>query len=477
MDNFAEWLNLLKIQYQQLSDDERNATIDCLISTSGASQLWHLCNHIEQLRYRDFLKLLPPELRECVLCYLDGKSLLKACCVSRTWNQLISSSTRTWQHACMSLGLVINNYFNSTDSSYWKSYFIEMMYRLNEMKMGNSFMSKIYDRHLRRVTAVYYSAGKLATASDSKTIQLWDCHKDECLLTLRTDASVAAIMFDDELLIVSSYLGHLVSWDLSTGQRLMEYFRHVGAVFTFDYCKDLNIVVSGSADTRIKIWSLQQGNMITTLQGHSLWVLKVLLRPFNQTGINNEQIYHLFSMDKDNIMVWMLQAHQPKTLTVTSLYTIPIRGKETNLFIPGLHFDGNFLFFMKDSNPNAYLCKWDVSLKKMDLEISLKCNVKVLLGVGQKYAAIVTPWPSKGVPNFIVFDLMTLENVAMWHLPPSRPSTPVCSQMTLGDCRWLDGLDGKNDHGVLLAAGLDDNSVYVVKWCPRIEEDTLPHLT
>ncbi|XP_054715410.1 F-box/WD repeat-containing protein 2-like [Uloborus diversus] len=474
--DFEEWLQNVVDYYSNLSDVERNLTIDCIIACSGSSQLLHLHSQTKALLHRDFLKLLPAELREHLLSYLDGKSLLTCCCVSKTWNQVICSSSRVWQQACLRSGLVICKYLDNIDAKYWKSFYVEMARRRHQMITQKCFNSKTYDRNLRRVTAVHYYKSKVATASDSKIIQIWDCAKDQCLITIRTDASIASIKFDDNIIIASSYLGHMVSWDAVSGERLAEYMRHGGAVFTFDYSQDLNVVISGAADCRIKIWALSNGFLYKTLTDHNWWVLKVMLTPYPAEKGSKQQNRHLiFSMDKTTVVVRLMsfvaETITPEGLYMTTLYSILLgRSDDICLFTPGLHFDGDFLYFPKESFDNrgcAVLCKWDVKRKCMISEMELNLKVKALLGVGKKYLVVLTPWQDKTTPNFIVMDKESKEKVALWHLPPSKPSTPDCAQLCLGEKDWLDGLDGNNDQGVLLTAATDDNSVYVLKWSPR----------
>ncbi|XP_013788753.2 F-box/WD repeat-containing protein 2-like [Limulus polyphemus] len=472
--DFQSWLEEVSVKFNQLSDEQRNQTVDRIITLSGAIQLRHLYNRLEHLVCRDFLKLLPPELQEQLLLYLDPKTLMVCCSVSHTWNQVISSSVKAWQQACTRFGFRVDRNFLSGDGPYWKQFFIEMNHRRLELKKGKCFDHQVYDRDLRKVTAVYYAKGKIATASESKIIQLWDCETDVCLLKRRTYASVASIKFDQNWIIVSSYLGHLISWDMVTGQRAVEYLRHVGAVFTFDYSKDLDVLVSGSADTKIKFWSLKRGTLLTTLQEHTSWVLKVMLCSFPRLDNSDYRRHLMFSMDKSKVRVWAVSLEcdgkDPEGLYITSLYSIPLYTDDMNLFTPGLHFDNTFLYFIRQ-DPHLYghslLCKWDVRLGKMAREIRLNVKVKALLGIGQRYAAVVTPLSNFGSSNFFAFDMNNLDLVAVSHLPSSRPSTPDCSQLTLGESDWLNGLDGKNDQGVLLAAGLEDNTVYLIKWLPR----------
>ncbi|KAF8794816.1 F-box/WD repeat-containing protein 2 [Argiope bruennichi] len=479
--DFQEWLESVMEYYSNLSDVKRNFTIDCMIACSGSAQLSHLFAQTSLLLYRDFIKLLPVELKEHLLSFLDGKSLLICCCVCKSWNDIISSSPRIWQQACRRSGLLVDKDLDNGDAKYWKSYFIEMTKRLNDMKSYKCFSTKTYDRNLRRVTAVYYHKGKVATASDSKTIQIWDCGRDVCLLTIRTDSSVASIKFDDSILIASSYLGHMVSWDAISGQRLTEYMRHSGAIFTFDYSKDLNLLISGSSDNRIKIWALSNGYLYKTLSDHSCWVLKVMLCPYPaEKGSKHMDRQLLFSLDKTVIVVRLMtfisSDMSPDGLYITTLYSIKHgRSDDSALFTPGLHFDGEFLYYPKESFDNqksSILCKWDVKQKCMASEMELNLKVRALLGVGKKYVVILTPWQHKTLPNFIVLDKDSFEKVALWNIPPSRrPIGPDCSQLCLGEKDWLDGLDGKNDQGVLLTAAIDENCVYVLKWLPRSSQE------
>ncbi|GFS42943.1 hypothetical protein TNIN_192501 [Trichonephila inaurata madagascariensis] len=477
--DFQEWLDGVIEYYSNLSDVKRNFTIDSMIACSGSSQLSHLFAKTSILLYRDFIKLLPAELKEHLLSFLDGKCLLTCCCVSKTWNEFISSSSRVWQDACQHSGLIVNKDIDNADAKYWKSYFLEMTRRLDHMKTYKCFSTKTYDRNLRRVTAVYYYKGKVATASDSKIIQIWDCYRDVCLLTLRTDSSVASVKFDDTILIASSYLGHMVSWDVISGQRLTEYMRHSGAIFTFDYSKDLNLLISGSSDNRIKIWALSNGYLYKTLSDHSCWVLKVLLCPYStEKETKNSDRRLLFSLDKNVIVVRLMNFitsdMSPDGLYITTLYSIKHGRPDTSVFTPGLHFDGEFLYYPKESFDNqksSYLCKWDVKQKRLVLEQNFNLKVRALLGVGKKYMVVLTPWQHKTLPNFIVMDKQSLEKVALWNVPPSRPIGPDCSQLCLGEKDWLDGLDGKNDRGVLLTAAIDENCVYVLKWLPRSGQD------
>ena len=47
-------------------------------------------------------------------------------------------------------------------------------------------------------------------------------------------------------------------------------------MFTVDYCDEVDTIVSGSADSTLRIWKMSSGQCLQTRYGHSDWVIKVL---------------------------------------------------------------------------------------------------------------------------------------------------------------------------------------------------------
>lgn len=205
--------------------------------------------------------------------------------------------------------------------------------------------------------------------------------------------------------------------------------RHCGAIFSFDYSKDLNLLISGSADNTMKIWSLSNGICYHTVHDHNCWVLKIILRPYPaENGSKYQERHWLFSMDRSVIIVRLLSLVDPELakggLYITFLYSITYGQPEVNtLFSPGLFFDGDYLYFSKEQLDNRKLsmfCKWDVKQGRMVSEVALNLRMKALLGVGKKYVAISTFWKHKTLPNFLVLDKKTWKEVAVWNFPPLR---------------------------------------------------------
>ena len=59
-------------------------------------------------------------------------------------------------------------------------------------------------------------------------------------------------------------------------QELQIYVGHVAAIFSLDYDFQLDVLVTGSADSTVKVWVMSSGEMLQTLTQHrSAWITQV----------------------------------------------------------------------------------------------------------------------------------------------------------------------------------------------------------
>jgi len=120
----------------------------------------------------------------------------------------------------------------------------------------------------------------IASASDDKTIRLWDIDTRALLFTLPGQARVNAVSFHPQkvdLLASSSHDRTVQLWDLQT-QQSQSLAGHRYAVNAVAWSADGEILASGSADKMVKLWSAT-GELITTLEGHRLAVNAIAFSP------------------------------------------------------------------------------------------------------------------------------------------------------------------------------------------------------
>lgn len=461
---FEGWLDSVSSAFLTLSDQQRNRTLDRLISQSGAAQLRHLSTGLETLLKRDFLRLLPLELTFYLLRWLDPRTLLTCCLVCKHWNKVISSCTEVWQDACRQLGWrtvveqqveqqvdqQVEQVVQQQDVGHWKGVYVRAQLRTAQLADQGAFQTSSLIGHSARVYALYYRDGLLCTGSDDLSAKLWDVSTGQCIYGIQTH-TCATVKFDEQKLVTGSFDNTMACWDWSSGAKTQQFRGHTGAVFSLDYDDDLDLLVSGSADFSVKVWSLTAGSCLNTLTGHTEWVTKVILQKSRVESLLHRPGDHiLLSADKYEIKVWPLgreiNCRCLKTLTVSEDRSISLQ--------PRLQFDGRHIVCSSDLG----IHQWDFSSFEVLRVIKTQDPANVsLLGLGEVFALLLDN-------NFLyVMDLRTEVISGRWPLPAYRKSKRGSSFLA-GVTSWLDGLDGANDSGLLFATSMPDNSIHLVLW-------------
>lgn len=178
----------------------------------------------------------------------------------------------------------------------------------------------------------FVSLSSSPSGSDDLSAKLWDVSTGQCIYGIQTH-TCATVKFDEQKLVTGSFDNTMACWDWSSGAKIQQFRGHTGAgetpthrfssivlrqglhhhsgspsplkysvrvslflpptvsfflppsfplslsifspVFSLDYDDDLDLLVSGSADFSVKVWSLTAGSCLNTLTGHTEWVTKV----------------------------------------------------------------------------------------------------------------------------------------------------------------------------------------------------------
>jgi WD40 repeat protein len=151
----------------------------------------------------------------------------------------------------------------------------------------------------------------LASASNDKTIRLWDVRSGRQQQILRGHADpVRVIVFspDGSVLAFGSDDGTIGLWDVLSGRELQTLDEHWDSVRAIAFSPDGLVIASGSYDSNIKLWNTKSGSEIDTLAGHLQVVHDIA---FSQDGslMASASMDHTIRLWKGSSCYRTLRAH------------------------------------------------------------------------------------------------------------------------------------------------------------------------
>ncbi|KAF9967996.1 hypothetical protein BGZ70_007280 [Mortierella alpina] len=132
--------------------------------------------------------------------------------------------------------------------------------------------------HTEGIYCIQFDDQKIVSGSRDNTIKIWDMETGACRRTyVGHSASVLCLQYDEDRIVSGSSDATINVWDLNTGKVLQRLCGHADSVLSLRFEKDT--VISCSKDRTVKIWKISTGEMLKTLVGHRAAVNAVQFSP------------------------------------------------------------------------------------------------------------------------------------------------------------------------------------------------------
>lgn len=242
-------------------------------------------------------------------------------------------------------------------------------------------------------------------------------------------SSVSDIEFDDTLLLVASYDNSVICYDLETGREQCRYVGHISAVLSIDFDRDLNLLITGSADRSVKIWHIDSSQLVNSLTGyHSNWVLQVkFVRTENRNcGTHGDNILSsdrttFLSSCKEKSVLWVV--NRLGEVLAGKQINNPTEFLPTRLGVPILSSRNTFYFLWVDKDGQQFITEKQCSVREepeenFELTVS-SCSCQplpddmptgsVFVGCGEKFAVFIAQETSEAlvVVNRVCREIVT----------------------------------------------------------------------
>ncbi|VDD86969.1 unnamed protein product [Enterobius vermicularis] len=271
-NDITTWVNQFKRMPPALQLD----ALSKLLGECSLAHIRHLQEAIEPLFQRDFIRDLPAEIALHVMSFLSPADIARVSLTCRDWRNL-AEDNQLWKGKCEELGGAILDPPSDRQSGAWAETActsgIEVVgYRpvLND----SHCQSHIYRpfTHGSEWKARFLRHQRIQANWRSRPLT------GSCILRGHDEHVITCLKIHGDLIVTGSDDNTLKVWSASKATCLHTLTGHTGGVWSSEMSECGSFIVSGSTDRTVRVWDVGSGRCLYNLQGHTSTVRCMALK-------------------------------------------------------------------------------------------------------------------------------------------------------------------------------------------------------
>ncbi|KAK0401715.1 hypothetical protein QR680_015935 [Steinernema hermaphroditum] len=275
-------------RFTQYTEKEQLDLMKVLVFKMCHYQHGVLDSILQPILKRDFIKLLPPNIAECVLQYLDYKSLCACEQVSHQWRKIIAQG-KLWRKLIERKVIVDPLWKGLGPKRGWDRYLFvnndtalrlidealtanaSLRQRFEASKIPTEYLHIPNEWHLHKwYRSLYPDIEKdIEKIEDNWRNGRHRLERINC--QSENSKGVYCLQYDDNKIVSGLRDNTIKIWGSANRERIQTLTGHSGSVLCLQY--DEHVIASGSSDATVRIWDVETGEQLNTLIHHGEAVL------------------------------------------------------------------------------------------------------------------------------------------------------------------------------------------------------------
>ncbi|CAO3653148.1 unnamed protein product [Cunninghamella blakesleeana] len=229
------------------SSQQRLLILKGLLSTCCTSQLSYLWDNVQTMLRTDFTLIFPTEVVLRIFTHLDAQSLCVAAQVNKRW-QVLANDDSIWHRLCE----------QHIDKKCAKcGWGLPLLQKRKVIRVATLPIKRSLEEDECEASAITTMKNQHRTTSTS-TLSINTLYPQP----KRMDRKPWKTVYSERLVVERNWRKH---------QAKTIHIRkaHKESILTMAFCEAQSILMTGSKDKTIKVWSLTNGSLMRTLKGHT----------------------------------------------------------------------------------------------------------------------------------------------------------------------------------------------------------------